>query len=170
MNPYTETDHVQPLSIYGESKAIAEKQVLNTLPDALVIRSSAFFGPWDKYNFVYRVLASIEKSTVLELPGDVIVSPTYLPDLVHASLDLLIDGAKGIWHLANDGFISWADFAQEVAKQTEKGRFQMVRLRMEDMNWIAARPLYSVLETEKGPKLPKLDNALERYFREAVAV
>jgi dTDP-4-dehydrorhamnose reductase len=169
-NPYTETDHVQPLSIYGESKAVAEEKVLKAYPGALVIRSSAFFGPWDKYNFVYSVLRSIRKNTVLELPGDVVVSPTYLPDMVHASLDLLIDGAKGIWHLANDGYVSWADFAQEVAKQADKGNFQLIRKRMEEMSWIAARPLYSVLETEKGPRLPTLDNALERYFRESVAV
>ena len=30
------------------------------------------------------------------------VSPTYVPDLVHASLDLLIDGEHGLWHLANE--------------------------------------------------------------------
>jgi dTDP-4-dehydrorhamnose reductase len=40
------------------------------------------------------------------------VSPTYIVDLVNVSLDLLIDGEEGIWHLANAGEISWKALAQ----------------------------------------------------------
>ena len=50
-SPYTETDTVNPLNIYGRSKALAEVQVRSDYPDALFIRTGAFFGPWDKYNF-----------------------------------------------------------------------------------------------------------------------
>ena len=39
---------------------------------------------------------------------DVVISPTYVPDLTHAALDLLIDGEGGLWHLANQGAVSWA--------------------------------------------------------------
>jgi dTDP-4-dehydrorhamnose reductase len=35
---------------------------------------------------------------------------------VHATLDLLVDDEKGIWHLANQGSITWADFAYETAE------------------------------------------------------
>src|SRR3546814_5463111 len=43
------------------------------------------------------------------------VSPTFVPDLCHAALDLLLDGATGIWHLANAGALSWHEFATKVA-------------------------------------------------------
>ena len=33
------------------------------------------------------------------------VSETYISELIHASLDLLIDGEKGIWYLTKDGFV-----------------------------------------------------------------
>ena len=46
---------------------------------------------------------------------DVRVSPTYVPDLVDACLDLLIDGESGLWHLANAGDVSWAEFAPQAA-------------------------------------------------------
>ncbi|HVG19301.1 MAG TPA: family 1 glycosylhydrolase, partial [Blastocatellia bacterium] len=50
--PYVEGDLASPLNVYGKSKAAAERGVLDVLPSALVIRTSAFFGPWDEYNFV----------------------------------------------------------------------------------------------------------------------
>jgi dTDP-4-dehydrorhamnose reductase len=40
------------------------------------------------------------------------VSPTYVPDLVNACLDLLIDKESGIWHLSNGQAMSWADLAR----------------------------------------------------------
>jgi dTDP-4-dehydrorhamnose reductase len=45
-----------------------------------------------------------------------LVSPTYVPDLVHATLDLLVDGETGIWHLANQGKLSWYEFATHLAE------------------------------------------------------
>lgn len=169
-NPYTEKDNVKPLNIYGESKAMGEVNVLNEYPDALVIRTSAFFGPWDKYNFVYSVLQAMEKRQAIEVPGDVIMSPTYVPDLVNAALDLLIDNDHGIWHISNSGNLSWADFAEQVARHSTMEGFNLIRRKQGEMSWAAARPVYSVLESEKGPKLPSLENALERYFRDAIAV
>ncbi|MGI4881446.1 MAG: hypothetical protein ACRYG4_28625 [Janthinobacterium lividum] len=37
------------------------------------------------------------------------MSPTYIPDLVDATLDLLIDGEVGVWHLSNPGRVSWLE-------------------------------------------------------------
>mgnify|MGYP003289203995 CR=1 FL=1 len=47
---------------------------------------------------------------------DQLVSPTYVPDLVQAALNLLIDDERGVWHVANRGAVSWAGFAQMVAE------------------------------------------------------
>ena len=54
--PYVESDKVAPLGVYGRSKADAERRVLDSDPQALVIRTSAFFGPWDEHNFVVQTL------------------------------------------------------------------------------------------------------------------
>jgi dTDP-4-dehydrorhamnose reductase len=98
---YDETDAPAPLNIYGSSKMLAEQQVLKILPEALVIRTSAFFGIWDKHNFVYHALHAFMSGNSFTAASDVTISPTYVPDLVHTALDLLIDGEAGIWHLAN---------------------------------------------------------------------
>jgi dTDP-4-dehydrorhamnose reductase len=168
--PYTEEDRVEPLNIYGESKAYAEEYVLKEYADSLIIRSSAFFGPWDKYNFVYSVLKAMEQKRSIVLAEDVIVSPTYLPDLVNTSLDLLIDNAKGIWHLTNDGSTSWAEFGEVIVDHLKGENRMVIRKKRNDMSWTAVRPPFSVLKSEKGPRLPSLDNALQRYFKEAQAV
>jgi dTDP-4-dehydrorhamnose reductase len=51
-DPYMESHAVAPLNVYGQSKAIAEQQVLMVNSSSLVIRTSAFFSPWDDYNFL----------------------------------------------------------------------------------------------------------------------
>ncbi len=80
---------------------MAEKRVLQACPTSLVIHTSAFFSPWDEYNFVTIALGQLSAREEFLAAQDIIVSPTYVPDLVNASLDLLIDGETGLWHLAN---------------------------------------------------------------------
>ena len=55
------------------------------------------------------------------------MSPTYVPDLVHATLDLLLDDEKGIWHLTNQGAISWHELAREAAEAARLDR-NLIRL------------------------------------------
>jgi len=94
--PYVESDPVAPLNIYGRTKAEAERRVLALAPGALVIRTSAFFGPSDRANFVTRLLETLSAGGTFRAASDAIVSPTYVPDLVDRALDLLIDGASGV--------------------------------------------------------------------------
>ena len=89
--------------------------MLALLPDALVIRTSAFFGPCDEHNFLAHLFYTLDRGQTFRAACDEVVSPTYVPDLVHASLDLLLDQEHGIWHLANNGAVSWYDFAIRAA-------------------------------------------------------
>jgi dTDP-4-dehydrorhamnose reductase len=113
--PYLESDAANPSGIYGQSKFMAERIVASSGADALLIRTSAFFGPWDRHNFAWSVLEHLRAGQPFGASAD-IVSPTFVPDLCHAALDLLIDGETGLWHLANAGSISWYDFAVMIAE------------------------------------------------------
>lgn len=165
-NPYVETDTVAPLNVYGCSKVMAEKLVLQAYPASLVIRTSAFFGPWDEYNFVTIALRELNAGNTFVAAEDAIVSPTYVPDLVHASLDLLIDGESGLWHLANKSAIAWADLARLAAKQAGVSIKSLVALPAQELGWIAPRPTYSVLGSSRGEIMPCLDSAISKYFNE----
>jgi dTDP-4-dehydrorhamnose reductase len=165
-DPYHEADRAQPLNVYGRSKADGEENVLSANPASLVIRTSAFFGPWDQYNFIYDVCSALANGRTLPVVNDVVVSPTYIPDLVNTALDILIDEEEGIWHLSNDGSLTWAELATEVAERKKLPKDNLLSRPLDEMNWRAARPRFSALISEKGAKLATLDNALERYFQD----
>lgn len=156
---YVESDRVSPLCTYGSSKAEAERRVMKVFPDALVVRTSAFFGPWDRYNFAHAVLRDLTAGRRFEASDERRVSPTYVPDLAHATLDLLIDRVSGIWHLANQGTLSWFEFAERVARQAGMDASTLVKASG-DANGITA------LTSERGLILPSFNSAIERYMQE----
>ena len=162
--PYLESDGVAPLNVYGRSKAEAEALVLAAHPIALVVRTSAFFGPWDGHNFVTVALRAVAAGDPFEAAEDVVVSPTYVPDLVDATLDLLIDGECGVWHLANAGAVTWLELARRAAEAAELDDGCIVARPAASLGWIAMRPPYSALASERGSMMPPLDDALARYI------
>ncbi|HEY6188196.1 MAG TPA: family 1 glycosylhydrolase [Pyrinomonadaceae bacterium] len=164
--PYVEADLPAPLNVYGQSKAEAEARVLEAHPSALVIRTSAFFSPWDEYNFVTAALRALSAGHAFTAASDATVSPTYVSDLVQASLDLLIDGERGIWHLANDGAVTWAQLAQSVADLAGLDASLVDARPARSLGLVAPRPAYSVLTSERGRLLPSLEDALSRYVKE----
>lgn len=164
--PYVESDEPRPLNVYGRSKLDAERRVLALLPQALVIRTSAFFGPWDEYNFVTGVLRTLAASERFSAASDVTISPTYVPDLVHACLDLLIDGACGLWHLANQGALTWAELARAAAVRAGLEPQLIDAYPTSALKLAAPRPRFSALSSERGLLLPPLEDALARYLRE----
>lgn len=167
-DPYMESHAVAPLNVYGQSKAIAEQQVLTAHPNALVIRTSAFFSPWDSYNFLTIALRTLTAGQPFVAASDSVVSPTYVPDLVNTTLDLLIDGESGLWHLANAGAIAWADLARDVAKLAGLDITGIHARPAKELNWVATRPVYSALSSERGILLPSLDSAIARYLNERI--
>jgi dTDP-4-dehydrorhamnose reductase len=165
--PYLEDDERRPLNVYGATKAEAETRVLELLPDALVIRTSAFFGPWDDFNFLAHLFRALDRESSFAAPSDSIVSPTYVPDLVQAALDLLIDREHGVWHLANEGAVSWFDLARDAASRSGRPVDLIAPVRTEDAWRPAVRPRYSALSSCRGRLLRPLTEALAAYMDEA---
>jgi dTDP-4-dehydrorhamnose reductase len=164
---YVESDRVAPLNAYGASKAAAERAT-SLHQDSLVIRTSAFFGPWDEYNFPVIAARTVASGLPFMAAGDSIVSPTYVPDLVNASLDLLIDGEKGVWHLANKGAVSWSDLALDVVSRAHLSKDLVRTVPTSALGLAAKRPAYSALTSERGIILPSLDDALDRWCDEVL--
>jgi dTDP-4-dehydrorhamnose reductase len=168
--PYVESDHVCPLNNYGRSKVEAERRVLAFAPSALVIRTSAFFGPWDNANVISCALDALASGRTFRATSRAIVSPTYVPDLVDRALDLLIDGAAGLWHLANAGAVSWLEFARMAAVAARLDPEAISDCHAAELQRPATRPPYSVLGSERGGALPSLDESLLRFVRDRTVV
>lgn len=163
--PYHEHDPPSPLGVYGRTKLEAESRILDADPSALVVRTSAFFGPWDQHNFVTITLRELAAGREMHAAHDTVVSPTYVPDLVHAVLDLAIDGEHGLWHLANAGTTTWAELARAAAQLAGHRSDRVIAVAGEALQWSAPRPPYSALVSARGALLPALDDALRRYYR-----
>lgn len=155
---YHEEDETAPASVYGRSKAEAERRVLAAGGKALVVRTSAFFGPWDRYNFAWHAFSALARGETVRACSRTRISPTYVPDLCHATLDLLIDGETGLWHLANDGELSWYDFARRVAEGVGCDPALVVA---ED----GPEALSTALTSRRGMMLRSFDEALEDFIR-----
>ncbi|PWC34980.1 family 1 glycosylhydrolase [Azospirillum sp. TSO22-1] len=161
--PYVESDAPAPLNVYGKSKAAAERAITG-LEHGLAIRTSAFFGPWDEHNFIAVALRCLGQGRPFRAAEDVTVSPTYVPDLVNTALDLLIDGERGVWHLANAGAVTWAGLAREAARRAGLDPALVEGVPAADLGWTARRPARSVLASERGRIMPALDDALGAHF------
>lgn len=162
--PYLESDAVAPLNAYGRSKAEAERRVLAIEPSALMIRTSAFFGPWDSANFVSIALKELAQGHPFVAASDIVVTPTYIPDLVHESLNLMMDGECGLWHLANSTALSWAELATMAARMAGVDSDRLQKRPASQMRSPAPHPVFSALGSERGRLMPPLDDALARYL------
>ena len=160
--PYRESDPVDPRSIYGRSKAEAEQQILALHPQALVVRTSAFFGPWDAYNFAHATLSSLARGQPVRA-SRAQVSPTYVPDLAHAMLDLLVDGEAGLWHLSNQGQVSWLEFGQALARAAGLDAGAVEPLDEPAFGGVPNTALVS----ERGRVMPSLDHGIERFLHDS---
>jgi dTDP-4-dehydrorhamnose reductase len=155
--PYFEGDQPNPACIYGRSKAEAEARVMSIDADALIVRTSAFFGPWDRYNFLINTVEQLRRGEEVVASDRQVVSPTYVPDLVHATLDLLLDEEKGIWHLTNQGAVSWHELACEAADWAKLGRDRIRKAPDLDL-------VDTSLTSNRGVMLRGLDRSLSDFF------
>jgi dTDP-4-dehydrorhamnose reductase len=160
---YVESDFTRPLNVYGLTKEAAEKQVLALAGQALMVRTAAFFSADDSYNFAAEVARQLTAGRPLRAAADLVVSPTYVPDLCHAVLDLVIDGETGLWHLSNGEAVTWADFGQALAETLGLDKRLIRPAPAAEFGWRARRPQKAPLATERGRRLPDLDQAIGRY-------
>ena len=167
--PYRETDDPRPLNVYGRSKLMMERRLLATDGRNLVVRTAAFFSPFDPHNFAAEVVRRLSNGHEIRAAKDLVISPTYVPDLSNGILDLLIDGETGLWHLANQGAVSWFEFARAIADATGLDASLVRPAPWRSFGWAAPRPSTAPLASVRGALLPPLVDAIERYARTLAA-
>ena len=144
--------------------------MLDAHAGALVVRTAAFFGPEDDWNFVTLALGAFAAGTPFVAADDLVVSPTYVPALVDATLDLLIDGEAGILHLACPDAVTWVDLARRAGDVAGIPHATLDARPAAECGFVAPRPPAVPLASERGRLMPTLDDALERYLAAAPPV
>ena len=166
--PY-ETDAVKsPVSVYGKNKLAGEEAVCNHLDKYYIVRISWVFGEHGN-NFVKTMLNHAKTKKELNVVSDQIGSPTYTPDLAILLCDMVLSGKYGIYHATNEGFCSWAEFAEEIMNQSGSD-CKINPIPTEQYPTKATRPKNSRLSKASLDKsgfsrLPVWQDALKRYLR-----
>ena len=169
--PYIEEDPPAPLSIYAESKLGGEQEVLAVSPKNLVVRLSWVFGP-DKPSFIDQIIQRAGESDSVAAVADKFSSPSYTTDVANWLRLALDSEAQGILHLCNSGTCSWQEWAQFAIDVCHRVGMavkadHVEKLSLTDMkNFVARRPVYTVLSTAK---FTALTGVQPRHWREAIA-
>jgi dTDP-4-dehydrorhamnose reductase len=172
--PYSEDAKPNPLQTYGISKVAGEYYVLNYAEKGIVIRTCGVYNGRSgsrakKGNFILTIFKQAEGKEELEVSSEQIVSPTYAVDLASATLKLIVNKkSRGVYHLINEGYCSWAEFAQQ-ALIYNKSKTKIIPVDRSGMAGSLRRPLFSALQNSRAKELnivlPSWQNALKRYIK-----
>ena len=160
-----------PLNYYGQTKLEGEKAVCSRLERYFIVRIAWVFGLNGK-NFIKTMLRLSQNHDEISVVDDQIGTPTYTYDLAVLLVDMILSDKYGFYHATNEGgYISWADFAEAIMK--ESGSATVIkRVSTEEYGLSKAkRPFNSRLDKSKLVKngftpLPDWRDALYRYLFE----
>ena len=169
---YEPDDPKAPQNVYGASKLAGEQAVQAVLAEAFIVRIAWVFGIHGK-NFIRTMLRLAETHDHLTVVADQIGSPTYTVDLARLLVDMAGSEAYGVYHATNEGVCSWAEFAQEIFRQSGR-RVQVEPVDSAAYPTRAVRPKNSrmskaCLDRAGFARLPAWQDALRRYLQELSA-
>ncbi len=167
--PYTEEDAPNPLSVYGRSKLLGEKKILENYPSSLIVRTEWIYGRGGE-NFITKITRIAREKGRVEVVDDQTGSPTFAQDLAEPVRALITQNKSGIYHVTNGGACTWFQFAKEI--------FSILGIDVlclpvssTQIQRKARRPAYSVLDCSKlkrdtGLSLRSWQEALRQYLAE----
>ena len=167
-SPYTEVDSPNPINVYGKSKCSGEAYVTALLSKWYIVRTAGLFGRGGK-NFVDTILKLAQERDELRVVADQVGCPTFCENLADVLRRLILTGDYGIYHMTNNGYCSWYEFASEILKIMNHDSVRLTPITSEELNRPANRPRYSVLaktrmEEVLGIKMPHWKVGLRCYL------
>jgi dTDP-4-dehydrorhamnose reductase len=165
--PYTEADPARPQSVYGSSKLLGEWFAAQA-PRHYVLRVESLFGGTYVRSSIDKIIATILAGDDTRVFVDRVVTPSYVQDVITATLGLLEARAPyGLYHCVNSGETTWYELAREVARLLDRHP-SLVAVKVADVPMRAKRPQYCALSNRKlsdaGVTMPPWQDALRRYL------
>lgn len=168
--PHTEADRVDPINVYGVSKAAGEMLVAFTHERHFLIRSCGLYGLAGSAgkggNFVETMLRKAEAGEAIRVVDDQVLTPTATPVLAEQVAEIVQHGEPGLYHATCQAECSWYDFAAEIFRQSGLNPNFRPQSTAEAGS-AATRPRYSVLE---NAHLKRLGIDVLPTWQEALAV
>lgn len=166
--PYYETDAICPQSVYGSTKAEAEKMVQQMADRYFILRTAWLYG--DGKNFAKTMLRLSETNELVKVVGDQFGTPTSAYELAKGIDSLLFTDNYGLFHATCEGSCNWAEFAAEIFRLAGKDT-KVQAITTEEYGAPANRPAHSVLENymfkmTNGYLFADWHDAIEKYIKE----
>lgn len=165
---YKEDDIQEPSNVYGQSKLLGERAVLQTKNlSYYLIRTSRLFGApaVGKKSFVDKMLEMAGTRPTVKAIDEVVGSPTYVVDLAAATLEIAGNNLPwGIYHRTNNGACTWYGWAKKIFELANVQNVELIPVSASIFPTPAKRPAYSVLLSTKLPPLRSWEEALAEYL------
>ena len=166
-NEYEIDDKTGPLGVYGKTKLEGENKVRELLDKYFIVRISWVFGK-NGNNFVKTMLKIGKDTDSVNVVSDQVGSPTYSADLAILLCDMVQTQKYGTYHATNEGYCSWAEFAEEIFKLAGYST-KVNHIKTEEYPTKATRPQNSrlsktSLNENEFSRLPNWKIALRNYI------
>lgn len=156
---YSEDDLPRPLNSYGESKRFAEIYIQENSKHYVIIRLSWLYG-FNGKSFPRTLLERTPQQKKFDVVNDQTGRPTYTRDLAGAFAGILKDNPRAfekwdaqIFHFANEGSATWAQFAEYIFKQAGHEEAMVTPISSDQLGRPAKRPRNSVMALGKAQRL-----------------
>jgi dTDP-4-dehydrorhamnose reductase len=159
--PYREDDPVNPLGVYGRTKAAGEEAVRRACGRHLILRVAWVYGTRGK-NFLRTVQRLAATGNPLRIVDDQVGVPTWSRAIAEATAQVAeavlkasdSDTLAGTYHVAGGTACSWYDFAVEIVRRSADSHTGAQRVEIHPITTAeyptpAQRPAYSVLDASK---------------------
>ncbi len=150
--PYSEGDRPNPINEYGKSKLLSEDAVFKFYPDALITRICVPYD-WNtnaRSNFLMWAIGMLKKGEKIKGLTDQWSTPSCVPHIVRAMLDLGASNEKGLVHLSDRDFLSRYDFLRIAAEVFGLDAGLITPGLSKDLNQAARRPVKGGLKVQKA--------------------
>ena len=149
--PYSEDDPVCPLSVYGETKLVSERILLNHNPNHLVIRGNVIYDDSEttKASFLNWVVNSLKEKQEIQVVNDQVNNPTWTKSMADIIALCIEKDLSGIVHWGDADHLNRYDFAIKIAEKYVLDSKLIKAITTEELNQAAPRPLKSGLKSDK---------------------
>lgn len=162
INSYTETDKVNPINIYGQSKLLGENEIKKYSNKYIILRTSWIFGLFKK-NFFLTIFNLSKTKEIIEIVADQKGIPTASTSIIGACFNIIEylerveSNPWGIYHFSNQGPTNWFEFGSEIILRLYYAGLidrqpEIIPKESSKLDFSPKRPLNSVLNTSKFQK------------------
>lgn len=147
----SEDTYPSTCNVYGYTKALAEKRVIENNPSALLIRTN-FYGWGTSYrkSFSDMIIFSVRNNREVKLYQNVYYSPIYVSNLIYIVHNLIDKKAVGIYNIVSDNRISKFEFGILLANEFGLDKNLITKSELYQNTSFVKRPLDMSLSNKKA--------------------